>query len=146
MSNQRQDYRYVFKPQEQIPVRLEGFEPDCVQEGTMVNLSLGGTKVHLGGKHARLAVGDSLLITFALPGIEPEFHIPSTVSHLEREADGLSCSLRFLPLETTSAHEARSKLLWRFLLDRQRRALHAMGEAVADARPQLRIYVPPQAP
>jgi c-di-GMP-binding flagellar brake protein YcgR len=120
MQNKRLDYRYPFAPAERrrVEIKPDGASETTLQ-GEIVNLSVSGVAVRLDSaappqRHARLR------LRFVL-GADQEMALPAEVMH-GGDPDGQVWGLRFLPLADLAATEARERIVWRFLMQEQRRA------------------------
>jgi c-di-GMP-binding flagellar brake protein YcgR len=129
MSNRRNDYRHDFAPDDRLRVELSAAGGrDAV--GQIVNLSLGGMAVDLGGASLRLDPAECVSARFSIPHGLRRFALASSVVHTAATAEGGPVGLRFLPLGDLDAQEERDKALWVFLLDEQRRQRRQAREEV----------------
>lgn len=112
--------------------------------GELLDLSVSGMRVRMAGCPSDLRRAGQLMAHSRLPGVNLPLALASCVVYSKPEADGMTFGLRFLPLADTVADDNRAKLIWRFLLDAQRRLRTDRSGASTDLRPHLRIFRPPQ--
>jgi hypothetical protein len=145
MQNRRQSYRPIFGRDEGIRVELDVDGLPAKWSGDLVDLSLGGLRVRLGQNDTLSRYQGPVTARFHLPGGRVLLTFQAIVTHCRRGEESCLLGIRFLPLSDRKAEAARSKLLWRFLLDKQRQASTGEPEVPAEA-PHLTIYRPPEEP
>src|SRR5439155_15467665 len=97
--------------------------------GLTVNLSVGGMTARFVGDPTLLRQGARCVVKIILPGNEVELTLPSEVVHQSHNGETLTCGLHFVPLADPAAQEQRETVIWRFLLDEQRRQRRRLREA-----------------
>ncbi len=120
MKNQRHDYRHAFTlgegcRVEMMPERGSG----TTLRGEIADLSVSGAGVRLDAAAALPPLHARLRVRFVL-GTDQPIALPAEVVH----GAGLGakvCGMRFLPMADLAATEARGKLVWKYLLQEQRR-------------------------
>jgi hypothetical protein len=96
--------------------------------GEIIDLSLEGLKACFSDSSAPMAPGDRVLARYVIPGFEAPLQLPATVIYSQVVAAGHAYGIRFLaPLHVRTA-EVRAKMINRFLLNAQRRALRKRWE------------------
>ncbi|HEX5271925.1 MAG TPA: PilZ domain-containing protein [Gemmataceae bacterium] len=120
MSNQRNDYRHDFAPDDRLRVELSWVGGAAFAVGQIVNLSVSGLACVVEGD-SHLDRGRRVVAHFAIPHGLRRFAISCEVMYAGTGQESDPIRLRFLPLATPSAQEERDKALWVFLLDEQRR-------------------------
>jgi hypothetical protein len=139
MDNRRADYRHPFALRERFEVELESVLHSQTVAGRLIDLSVGGMKVHL--LDQQTPVPDSWITRAYVPELPGSPVLLGTIVYCRPGAEGGICGVRFLPLADSKANDARDKVIWRFLLDQQRRLVR---QRRWDPEPTslLRIYWP----
>jgi c-di-GMP-binding flagellar brake protein YcgR len=132
MDNRRQDYRLSLLPDLRLTAELRPrSRPDPIA-GVVVNVSLGGLAVQFDPVGPGLQRADRCEVRLKLPHQQTEMNVPMTVVH-GGTGDLPVYGLRFLPMELPAEDENREKMLWRFLLDEQRRLRRRSLDAAKQA-------------
>jgi hypothetical protein len=119
--SRRGDYRHELFPGQKVPVWLETLSPRSRFDGEIIDLSVRGVRVHLCQDRVPLRLGDICYTELNLPRVQEKLALHATVRYLVTFEGGLRLGLRFLPSINPATQQARQKLLWRFLMDEQRR-------------------------
>lgn len=128
MENRRKNYRHTFEPLERLCVELQAPAPRTNYTGDLVDLSVGGMRIWLGGAAPPPLLNGRYLAYAQPPGSTLRLGLNAGVVHVQRRANGCYCGLRFLPSADPSLDERREQSIWRFLLGEQRRALKKSRE------------------
>jgi PilZ domain len=129
MATQRKDYRHSFSPEERIQVELELNSPRAVLHGEIVNLSVGGMRVHFAEPIPALNPSGRLAARAVIREKNLDIALTSSVIYAGQGDQGAYCGLRFLPLANRTADEKREQIVWRFLLEKQRRLQRMLQES-----------------
>lgn len=123
MDNRRQNYRHALSAADRIGVELDlpGRRPGLT--GAVADLSVSGMRVRLADAEVYLPVEERLIARFALPGSEGPVTLSAAVAYTQTHNDARFCGIRFLPSTNPLADETRERLIWRYLLDEQRKDL-----------------------
>lgn len=116
MENRRQHYRHVFGPTRLIKVGLESGPAQASLQGELVDLSVGGMCLYMPKAPGTWAKQCSASLTLEQNPVS----IRVEQVH-DRVGNGRCLGFRFLPDADTAAAEAQEKVIWKFLLDEQRR-------------------------
>lgn len=123
------------------PIRVEVHEcdqapGDCAPldaehfRGTLVDISLGGAAVTIGGvQAAAFEIGQPLFIGFRLPHDDTRFELRADVRQVRSFQDDtvVRLGIRFHPWPTTHEFDHRQIVLQRFITEVQRRSLKRAG-------------------
>src|SRR5262245_49338283 len=121
MDNRRQDERIAFPAAERPSVRLELPGRRESLTGSLLDLSVRGMRVRLGGRTRPPVLDEDLLVHLELPRRPVPLALPGAVVYLERVGPALHCGIRFLPLALPAADDERERTLRRYLAEQQRR-------------------------
>jgi c-di-GMP-binding flagellar brake protein YcgR len=130
MESKRKDYRHNFPADERIPVDLELSGARTVLHGEIVNLSVGGMRVHFVDSVADLNPQGRLVARASIRESKIDLALASTVIYAEQSDDASYCGLRFLPSASRTIDESTERIVWSFLLDEQRRLRRRQKESV----------------
>jgi len=140
MQNRRNDFRVVFTLQDALPVKLESMPLRQALQGQVVDLSIGGMRVRLSGRRVELAPTELWIAQPTLPGLPGRLAMRSAIVYSRAQQSGSEYGVHFLPLADRELAEARDKLIWRFLLEEQRRRIAQARSGAAPEEGVLRIY------
>jgi hypothetical protein len=118
MDNRRQHFRYPFTPKSCWKATFRALDATNSFAAEIVNLSIGGICVKLGPDHA--AKGERWLVAIQLSTDDEPLHMPVERVHPNGGEPGI-WGFRFLPLPSALEQEERDRLIWRFILEEQRR-------------------------
>jgi len=120
MENRRRDYRYHFPHPSGLRAQLAlaGAKPVRLV-GEIVDLSIGGALLRIDEQAADLTSRSRWIVQFSLPAQEP-LSLSATFVHGETAGTPV-CGFEFPPLADVAAQEHRDRVIWRFLLDEQRK-------------------------
>jgi c-di-GMP-binding flagellar brake protein YcgR len=121
MDNRRQNYRHSLLPEVRLAVELTGPGHAKPAAGLTVNLSVGGMAAQFVDSGLALEQGEACVARVVIPGSQVDLSIPSMVVHQGGSSDAPAYGLRFLPVADPAANEWRETVIWRFLLEEQRR-------------------------
>jgi len=121
MDNQRKDYRHYLLPAVNLPVAVRCEDSLRLSFGVAVNLSVGGIAVQFANDGPGLAEGQQCTVRLVIPDQKVELNIASTVVHTDDGDEQPMFGLRFLPAVDPAEGAYREQLIWRFLLNDQRR-------------------------
>jgi c-di-GMP-binding flagellar brake protein YcgR len=118
MENRRKDYRYHFPHPAGLRAELasQGRVPFRAS-GEIMDLSVAGAGLRLPGDLPKILDG-SWLVRLSLPGERP---LSLNAALVHRVAQNSTLGFRFLPLVDPVAQQRRERVIWRFLLDEQRK-------------------------
>ncbi len=140
MENRRSDYRVVFTLQDALPVKLESMPLRQALQGQVVDLSVGGMRVRFSGHRMQLSPTELWIAQPTLPGLPGSLAMRSAIVYSRARQSGSEYGVHFLPLADRDLTEARAKLIWRFLLEEQRKRIALARSGAASAAWVLRIY------
>jgi hypothetical protein len=118
MENRRQHFRYSFTPKSYWKASFRGLDTAASFSAEIVNLSIGGICVRLGPDQT--ANGRTWIVTLTLSTHGEPLCIPVERVHPNGAGPGF-WGFRFLPLPNAAEQEEHDRLIWRFILDEQRR-------------------------
>lgn len=135
MENLRRNYRHSFPANQRLFVDLVWPGGRECLRGQVIDLGIEGLRVQL-TKPVAGFIESVVVVRLDLPGGRPHLTLSSRVVSVRDNSRGQECGLRFLPLVDPAAQEARANLLWRYLMDVQRR-----GKTADEKKPvTLRLY------
>jgi hypothetical protein len=120
--NRRANYRHRFSRRERIPVEVKLVGMPLPLVGETVDLSIGGIQVWFADQGLSLRVADPILVTPEVPGAGSVLTLHGEVVYCHSQRKGYCSGIQFLSSVDPAVQENREKLIWRFLLDEQRRA------------------------
>ena len=123
MENRRQHYRHEFAPTRQIAVRLQCAERALLLQAELINLSIGGMCVYASA--LRTEAAEKWVATLSFGAEAAPLNVPVERIYA-RAGDRACCGFRFLAADDL---EEREKIIWKFLLDEQRRRRRFVQEA-----------------
>jgi c-di-GMP-binding flagellar brake protein YcgR len=118
MQNRRQHFRYAFTPKSYWKATFHHLDTSTAFSAEIVNLSIGGICVKVDAGH--LAEGKNWIVAIALSTHDEPLRIPVEWVHPHVGESGL-LGFRFLPLPNAMEQEEQDRLIWRFILEEQRR-------------------------
>ncbi len=121
MENRRQSLRHYYPAAERFPVTLKLVDRHAELNALLLDLGLEGMRVRLEDEPPPLCLDQSLLAHLELPGLAESLSVTCAVVYLERIGSAQECGLRFLPLLLPAANDRRERLLWKYLMNEQRR-------------------------
>jgi PilZ domain len=111
MQNRRQHFRYAFKPKSYWKAIFHAVDGADMFSAEIVNLSIGGIGVKLGPNQS--VNGELWIVTIKLSTQTAPLRIPVERVH--------ASAFRFLPLPNAEEQEEQDRLIWRFIMEEQRR-------------------------
>jgi c-di-GMP-binding flagellar brake protein YcgR len=118
MENRRQHFRYAFKPKSYWKATFRALDATTTFSAEIVNLSIGGICVKPDPGQSS-AVG-KWMVAVALSAHTEPLRVPVERVYTNGDEPGL-WGFRFLPLPNAMEQEEQDRLIWRFILDEQRR-------------------------
>lgn len=116
MDNRRADYRHAFRPHERPAIAVHVRDAAC--RGEIVDLSLRGMAIQLESP-VPLTPHDRIHAEIEIPGDE-KLSLMGEVIH-RAQPSSRQFGMRFLLPADLNAAESRDRVLWRFLMQEQRR-------------------------
>lgn len=126
MQNRRQHFRYSFTPKTYWRATFRALESANSFSAEIVNLSIGGICVKLERGHA--AKGERWIVAVELSTHDEPLRIPVERVHPNGGEPGF-WGFRFLPLPSALEQEEQDRLIWRFILEEQRRDRREMASS-----------------
>ena len=123
MKNRREYYRHTFAADDGLPATVQDAAGGPLLPVVVLDLSLTGMRFRADGPHRPWAGDDLIAIRFTLPGAV-QLSIEGRVIYEHPSDQGESYGVHFLPSPSAGQNAQREKILWRFLLQAQRRQLH----------------------
>jgi c-di-GMP-binding flagellar brake protein YcgR len=127
MENRRQNYRHLFVPP-QLCVELQAPAQGAICLGALLDLSIGGMKIRLDDLTQPLALHGRCLARSVLAAGHLRLALSAAIVHLQIGEDGRYLGLRFLPSVDPRVNEQREQVIWRFLMEEQRRGIKIRSE------------------
>jgi hypothetical protein len=131
MDNQRKDYRHYLLPAVNLPVAVRCEDRLRLSFGVAVNLSVGGIAVRFTNESPPLRESQRCSVRLFIPGEKVELNMAAEVVHIEVLEHEPVFGLRFLPTMDQAESDFREQVIWRFLLEDQRRQRRQLLEATS---------------
>jgi hypothetical protein len=120
MENRRRDYRHHFPHPSGLRAELASDGPSPVRlTADIVDLSIGGAALQIDEQTVGPAASRRWTVQLSLP-TQAALSMSATCAH--QRANGPTCGFQFLPLADPLAQDDRERIIWRFLLEEQRKA------------------------
>jgi c-di-GMP-binding flagellar brake protein YcgR len=118
MENRRQHFRYAFTPRHYWMATFHSQDATATFSAEIVNLSIGGICVKAGSGQS--AQGGRWIVAIALSTHGEPLRIPVERVHPSVSEPGC-WGFRFCPLPNAMEQEEQDRLIWRFIMEAQRR-------------------------
>ncbi len=118
MENRRQHFRYAFTPKSYWKATFRALDGTATFSAEIMDLSIGGICVK--AESGPSAAAEKWLVAIELSTHAEPLRIPVERVHPDGGAPG-HWGFRFLPLPNAVEQEEQDRLIWRFILEEQRR-------------------------
>jgi hypothetical protein len=120
MENRRKDYRHRLEAPGRLGAELTPSGRPAAVAAEVIDLSVSGLAVALPAAAAP-TVGEACIVRLVATAERLDLKIPAVVIHRHDTPAGSRLGLHFPPLANPAANDNRERVLWRFLLEEQRR-------------------------